>query len=396
VLGLHVALAPSIRPIDEDIAMPWSWKLIRIAEIDVYVHATFFMLIAWIALIHWNQSQNLAAVIEGVAFILALFACVVLHEFGHALTAARYGIRTRDITLLPIGGVARLERMPDVPLQELWVALAGPAVNVVIAVVLFAWLQASGAWEAVEGIGVTTGAFAERVMVANVILAVFNLLPAFPMDGGRALRAVLATRMEYTRATQVAAMVGQGMAIFFAFIGLLSNPMLIFIALFVWIGAGQEASVVQMKTALAGIPLRRAMLTHFRTLTPANTLGDAVDLLLTGSQQDFPVVANGRVEGMLTRSDLVKALPQRGRAALVADAMRDCPIAQGSEMLETVLGRLQGRDCHTIPVVERGALIGLVTMDNVGEFLMIHAAERGTANRAVSTEQSRRHSTSAS
>lgn len=355
--------------------MPWSWKLARIAGIDVYVHATFFMVIAWIALVHWNESQNLASVIEGVGFILALFACVVLHEFGHALTAARYGIRTRDITLLPIGGVARLERMPDVPVQELWVALAGPAVNVVIAIVLFAGLQVSGAWQAVEGISLTTGAFAERVMVANVFLALFNLLPAFPMDGGRALRAVLATRMEYTRATQRAAVVGQGMAIVFGFIGLMSNPMLIFIALFVWIGAAQEASMVQMKSALAGIPLRRAMLTHFRTLTPASTLGDAVDLLLTGSQQDFPVVADGRIQGMLTRSDLVKALPQRGRGALVADSMRECPVAQASEMLETVLGRLQGRDCHTLPVLDQGVLIGLVTMDNVGELLMIHAAE---------------------
>ena len=255
-------------------------------------------------------------------------------------------------------------------------ALAGPAVNVVIAILLFVWLQASGAWESVDRIGVTTGAFAERVMVANVFLAGFNLLPAFPMDGGRALRALLATRMEYTRATQRAAMIGQGMAILFGFIGLQGNPMLIFIALFVWIGAGQEASMVQMKSALAGIPLRRAMLTHFRTLTPTSTLGDAVDFLLTGSQQDFPVVANGRIEGMLTRSDLVKALPRSGRTAPVADNMRECPTAEASEMLETVLGRLQGRDCHTIPVLEHGALIGLVTMDNVGEFLMIQAAER--------------------
>ena len=357
--------------------MPWSWKLVRIAGIDVYVHATFFMVIAWIALLHWNESQRLAAVIEGVGFILALFACVVAHEFGHALTAARYGIRTRDITLLPIGGLARLERIPEVPVQELWVALAGPAVNMVIAILLFGWLQASGVWQSVDRIGVTMGAFGERVMLANVLLAGFNLLPAFPMDGGRALRALLATRMEYTRATQRAAMVGQGMAILFGFIGLQSNPFLIFIALFVWIGAGQEASLVQMKSALAGIPLRRAMLTYFRTLTPASTLGDAVDLLLTGSQQDFPVVVNGRIEGMLTRSDLVKALAQRGRQARVADSMRACPTAEASEMLETVFGRLQSRECHTIPVLEQGALIGLVTMDNVGEFLMIHAAESG-------------------
>ena len=357
--------------------MPWSWKLVRIAGIDVYVHATFFMVVAWIALIHWNEGQSLAAVVEGVGFILTLFACVVLHEFGHALTAARYGIRTKDITLRPIGGVARLERMPDVPVQELWVALAGPAVNLVIAILLFGWLRASGAWHAVDRIGLATGAFAERVMLANVVLAGFNLLPAFPMDGGRALRALLATRMEYTRATQRAATIGQGMAILFGFVGLQGNPILIFIALFVWIGAGQEASIVQMKSALAGIPLRRAMLTHFRTLAPTSTLGDAVEFLLTGSQQDFPVVANGRIEGMLTRSDLVTALTQRGRTATVADNMRECPTAEASEMLETVLGRLQGRDCHTIPVLEHGALIGLVTMDNVGEFLMVHAAERG-------------------
>ena len=334
-----------------NVVMPWSWKLARIAGIDVYVHATFFMVVAWIALIHWNESQRVRRVVEGVGFILALFACVVLHEFGHALTAARYGIRTRDITLLPIGGLARLERMPDVPIQELWVALAGPAVNVVIALLLFGWLQASGAWESVDRIGVATGAFAERVMVANVFLAGFNLLPAFPMDGGRALRALLATRMEYTRATQRAAMIGQGMAILFGFIGLQGNPMLIFIALFVWIGAGQEASVVQMKSALAGIPLRRAMLTHFRTLTPASTLGDAVDLLLTGSQQDFPVVSKRAGRG---HADAKR--PGHGVDAKREKCARRRPYARSARRprrrrcSRRCSARLQGRDCHTVPI----------------------------------------------
>ncbi len=356
--------------------MTWSWKLARIAGIDVFVHATFFMLVAWIGLLYWNQSQSAAAVAEGVGYILALFSCVVLHEFGHALTAARYGIKTRDITLLPIGGVARLERMPDDPAQELRVALAGPAVNVVIAAILFVGLQLSGGMESVDRLGVATGGFIERVMFANLFLVGFNLLPAFPMDGGRALRALLATRMEYTRATQRAAWIGQAMAILFAFVGLLGNPMLIFIALFVWIGAGQEASMVQMKSALAGIPVRRAMLTEFRTLTPASTLGDAADLVLTGSQQDFPVVIDGRVAGILTRSNLLEALPRRGRDGSVGDSMsRECATADPSEMLEAVLARLQSRNCRTMAVVDRGALIGLVTMDNVGEFLMIQAAE---------------------
>jgi Zn-dependent protease len=320
-----------------------------------------------------------------VGFILVLFACVVLHEYGHALTARRYGIRTRDITLLPIGGVARLERMPEEPLQELWVALAGPAVNVAIGLLLFGWLQGSGQWQSVDELGVARGGFVQRVMVANVLLAGFNLLPAFPMDGGRALRALLATRMEYTRATQRAAVIGQGMAILFGFFGLQGNPMLIFIAFFVWIGAGQEASMVQMKSALAGIPVRRAMLTYFRTLTPTSTLGDAADLVLSGSQQDFPVMDDGRLEGVLTRSDLLKALTRSGRDAAVGDNMkRDCPTADTSEMLETVLARVRGRDCHTVPIMERGILVGLVTMDNVGEFLMIQAAERKSSVAAVS------------
>jgi Zn-dependent protease len=357
--------------------MTWSWKLARIAGIDVYMHATFLMAIAWIAVLYWNESQTVAAVIEGVGFLLALFTCVVLHEFGHALTARRYGIRTRDITLLPIGGVARLERMPEEPAQELWVALAGPAVNVAIALLLFGWLQASGDWQPIDRMGVARGAFIERVMLANVFLTLFNLLPAFPMDGGRALRALLATRMEYTRATQSAASIGQGMAILFGFIGLQGNPMLIFIALFVWIGAGQEASMVQMKMALAGIPVRRAMLTDFRTLTPANTLGDAADLVLTGSQQDFPVVTGGRLDGILTRSDLLTALARNGREASVGENMRrECATADAGEMLEAVLARLQGRSCLTVPVTDRGAMIGLVTMDNIGEFLMIQAAEK--------------------
>ena len=357
--------------------MTWSWKLARVAGIDVYMHATFLMLIAWIAFVHWTEGRTVAAVIEGVGFILALFTCVVLHEFGHALTARRYGIKTRDITLLPIGGLARLERMPDEPRQELWVALAGPAVNVGIALLLFGWLRASGAWEAIDQLGVTRGSFLERVMMANVFLVGFNLLPAFPMDGGRVLRAALAMRMEYTQATARAAAIGQGMAILFAFVGLLANPVLIFIAFFVWIGAAQEASMVQMKSALAGIPVRRAMLTHFRTLTPANTLGDAVDLVLSGSQQDFPVVQDGYLRGILTRADLLAALTSRGRNAPAADAMRrECPVTTPVEMLETALARLRGHDCHTMPVTEGGLLVGLVTMDNVGEFLLIQAAEK--------------------
>ena len=227
--------------------MKWSWKIGEFAGIGVYMHATFLLLLGWVAFVHWQDSQSLGAVVSGLAFILALFLCVVAHEYGHALTARRYGIKTREITLLPIGGVARLERMPDDPRQELWVALAGPAVNVVIAGALFAWLVVTGGLVPLDQMAVGRGSFFERLMIVNVFLAGFNMLPAFPMDGGRVLRAVLAQRMEYTRATQTAANVGQGMAFLFGFAGLFGNPMLLFIALFVWIGAAQESTAVQMK-----------------------------------------------------------------------------------------------------------------------------------------------------
>lgn len=357
--------------------MKWSWKLGRFAGIEVYMHATFLLLIGWVALTHWLEGRSLAAVLSGVGFILALFACVVLHEYGHAITARKYGIKTRDITLYPIGGVARLERMPDDPRQELWVALAGPAVNVVIAAVLFIWLSVTGGLEPLSQLSVASGSFLERLMLVNISLVLFNMIPAFPMDGGRVLRALLAMRMEYTQATQIAAFLGQGLAFLFGFIGLFTNPFLLFIAFFVWIGAAQEASMVQMKSALGGIPVSRAMLTDFRTLSPHDSLARAIELILTGSQQDFPVVDNGRVAGVLTRGDLLSAVAQRGQGTLVADVMRrEFQIADSFEMLETAFTRLQECECHTLPVTHHGQLVGLVTMDNVGELLMIQAALR--------------------
>jgi Zn-dependent protease len=258
--------------------MKWSWKLGEVAGIGVHIHATFLLLLAWVALAHWLEERSLVLVLEGVAFILVLFACVLLHELAHALTAKRYGIKTRDITLLPIGGMAQLERIPDDPKQEVWVTLAGSAVNVVIALVLFAWLQLTGGMEPLNKLSVTGGSFLMRLMTVNVFLVAFNMLPAFPMDGGRVLRALLAMRMEYTKATQIAAYLGQGLAFLFGFIGLLTNPFLVFIALFVWIGAAQEASMAQIRSALEGIPVARAMLTEFHTLTSHDSLARAVDL----------------------------------------------------------------------------------------------------------------------
>lgn len=358
--------------------MKWSWKIGEYAGIGVYIHATFLLIIGYFALTHW-KSGGVGAALSGVLFILVLFVCIVLHEFGHALTARRYGIATRDITLLPIGGVARLERMPDAPWQELWVALAGPAVNVVISLTLTTWLVLTGQWGTLNQVAfdqLTFRSFLPVLMAVNLILAGFNMLPAFPMDGGRVLRALLAMRMDYLRATQVASRLGQGMAFLFGLIGLYSwNPFLLFVALFVWMGAQQEASLVGMRSALAGIQVSHSMVTKFRTLSPYDSLGQAVDEILAGSQQDFPVVENDRVVGVLTRADLLVALAKQGLSASVFSVMRrDFQMVEATEMLELAFVRLQQCKCRTMPVVQNGRLSGLLTMENVAEFIRIHSA----------------------
>lgn len=355
--------------------MKWSWKIGTVAGIGLYVHGTFLLLLAWVGLTRWIGGGTIAAAVAGVVFVLALFACVVLHELGHALTAQRFGIQTRDITLLPIGGVSRLERIPDDPRQEVAVALAGPAVNVVIAVALYLWLALTQTLQPLAALSATGGPVLEQLLVVNVSLAAFNLLPAFPMDGGRVLRALLALRMDYTRATQLAAHVGQAMALLFGFVGLFANPFLLFIALFVWIGAAQEASMVQIRSALGGIPVSRAMLTNFQKLSPGESARRVLDLVLSGPQQDFPVVEDGRVVGVLLRSDVLQALAQRGQDWRVGDIMRrDFQVVDAGEMLDTAFARLQTCACHALPVTSRGALVGLLTMDNLGEFLMIQSA----------------------
>ncbi len=256
--------------------MKWSWKVGEVAGIGIFIHWTFPLIIGWVILNGVGQGETAPQLALAVALVLAIFVCVVLHELGHALTAKRFGVRTRDITLLPIGGVARLERIPEDPAQEFWIAIAGPAVNVVIAAVLFMVVLAlGGAWYFGFDLALTPVAFLENLLLINVFLVLFNLLPAFPMDGGRVLRAVIAHFSgDYVGATQIAANVGQMMAILFGIVGLFGGgPFLIFIALFVYLGAQEEAHMVQMRSLVRGVPVREAMMTRIRSLRPRHACG---------------------------------------------------------------------------------------------------------------------------
>ena len=358
--------------------MKWSYKIAQIAGIKVQVHLTFVIIVVWFALAYWQLKGTLIGVLEGVAFILALFFCVLLHELGHALTAGKFGIKTRNITLLPIGGVAAIEKNPDDPRQEILIALAGPAVSLGIALLLWLYLLVTARLVPVDELGVAGGYFLQRLMIVNILIAMFNLVPAFPMDGGRVLRALLSLRMEATTATRLAAGVGQFMAILFAVLGLMYNPFLFLIAVFIWFGATAEASSAMVRHALSDALASQAMLTDFKTLAPTDPLARAIKLTLSGSQKDFPVLDGSKVIGVLPQSELLRGLHEAGDQLAVIDFMLNEVVdVKPDDHMERILGLLQGKPHGLVTVSENGRLKGIINLDNTIELLRIQAAMEG-------------------
>src|SRR4051795_12699336 len=347
--------------------MLWSLPIARIAGTVVSVHITFLLFLVWIAGTHWRLGGQ-AAALDGVIFIVLLFACVVAHEFGHILAARRYGIRTPDVTLWPIGGVASLERIPDNASAELVVGLGGAAVHVVIAAVLIALMGAAPDSAAMTALENPRAGLIPRLAAANIFLVVFNLIPAFPMDGGRVLRALIAMRAGRTEATRIAARIGQGAAFAFALLGLFTNPMLIVIGLFIYLAATAEAQHVAFNDGNHDLPVSAAMVSAVESLAPAATLDDAVDLMLRTSQKEFPVLdGSGRPRGLLTREGLIVALRQGGPTTPVLDVMaRDLPATTLSEPFDTALARLNQSKAPALFILDTdGQLVGLLTPENV-------------------------------
>jgi Zn-dependent protease/CBS domain-containing protein len=352
----------------------WSFRLLTLAGIRIEVHVTFLLMVAGLAIFQSGTTPPLLTVGE----LLLLFLCVVLHELGHALAARRYGIQTREIILLPIGGVARLERMPEKPIQEVVVALAGPGVNVILATGLAATLVAMGVTPE-QAIERADNGLLEFLLFANIAMLLFNLVPAFPMDGGRVLRALLAMTMPYARATRIAAQVGQGFALLFAVFGVfvLRSPVMVFIALFVFMAAGEERALVQTRASLAGMPVSAAMVTAFMSIETRHELQHAADLMLAGDQQDFPVLEGGRYLGMLTRAELIRGLREEGPSAPVGRIVHvDVEPIDAAWPLEKALQVMRAGRLAAVPVVMRGQLVGLLTLENVSELLMVQEARQ--------------------
>ncbi len=367
--------------------MKWSWRIGRVAGIDLYVHVTFLVLLGYVAYQAYRTRGLWVDAYGAVLFVLAFFGVVLLHELGHCLTARAYGIGTHDITLLPIGGLARLERMPEKPAQELWIALAGPAVNVLLGAGLYLILRAPATGELLRGVRLVGGELLVNLFYANALMAIFNLLPAFPMDGGRVLRALLAMRRDYARATRTAATVGQALAWALGAIALFTHHwLLLVIAVFVVLGAEAEADFVRTKSTLAAGRVADVMVREFRVLTPEAPLSQAVQHALAGFQQDFPVVEGDRVVGVLTRRRLLAGLNSAGPEGRVRDFMlRDFRTAFAWESTAEAFQRLQDCDCRALPVLQHGRLVGLLSADTLGEYVLMRAALQSSPARSDAT-----------
>jgi len=305
----------------------------------------------------------------------------VLHELGHAIAARRYGIKTPDITVLPIGGLARLSRMPDKPSEEIVIAIAGPLVNVVIAAVLFLLLGAPD-MRALRHMGDPTYDLLAQVAAANVWLVLFNLIPAFPMDGGRVFRALLALRLERRRATEIAARIGQGFAVLMALWALYHGPfILLLIAFFVFIAAQSESGDVGLMESARHVPVDNAMIRVFETLGPQASVDDAADALIRTTQHEFPIVdGGGFLRGILTRESMIRAMKSLGPATPVIEVMtKDIPTIRSGQSLDLGLRQMRDGQSPFLGVIDdSGRLVGYINRENLAEMMMLGGAERRT------------------
>ena len=364
-----------------------SFKIGRAFGIDIMVHWTFLFLLIFFAGYGYVQGGNLTGALMMTALILALFAFVLLHEYGHALVAQRLGTEIQDITLLPLGGLARMKSLPERPADEVKIALAGPLVNVAIAIILggVAYLGFGSApiqMVDIHGPGITPGSVIAYLAMINAILAGFNLLPAFPMDGGRVLRGLLATRFGAVRATEVASGVGKAFALLFFFYGLLGgNFILVLIAVFIFFGAGTETQMVRQRETMRDLSVADVMGTERRTetVTPYHTFGQVLDSVVHGYQEDFPVVEeDGRMVGMLTRKEILLAAHSPERFGTVRGLMlTEFPtISPQAGLLEEGYRLLEESGLRAIPVVEDGKLAGMLTLEDIGQAGLLKQSQK--------------------
>ena len=361
--------------------MGGSFKIGRVFGIDVKVHWSFFLLLAFFGFVGFRDSGSAVSALVTIGIVVALFFCVLLHEYGHSLVARRLGSEVQDITLLPIGGLARMKTLPERPVDEVKVAVAGPLVNVVLAPVFFGLALLFGGSLSVptnifSGVGSVGQVFAYLGLI-NVALVVFNMIPAFPMDGGRVLRGLLATRLGPVRATEISSTVGQGFAILFIVFGFLSNNFLLaLVGFFVFLGASGESQMVRQREQMRGLAVADVMGTKRRTetVTPYHNFGQLLDAVIHGYQEDFPVVdEDGELVGIITRKEIMAAAHSPERYSSVRDLMKtEFPtISPDADLFTDGYRVLQESGLRALPVVKDGNLVGMLTTDDVGQAALL-------------------------
>ena len=363
-----------------------SLKLFSLRGIDVRLHFTFPLILLWAAFQFGATGGNVSSALFGVVVISLLFVLVTLHEFGHSFAAMHYGVPVKQIVLSPIGGVAQLQRIPDNPVQEFVISIAGPAVNFVIAVVmaLFIPLLGLGVTDFVTALsgtaGLTITAVFAYIFTYNIFLALFNLIPAFPLDGGRVFRSLLAMKLDYGQATNIAAAVGKALAVMMGLYGLSNGGIfMVFIAIFIFTSAGQEAKMVKHRVSLKGFTVHDVYSTSAYTLTPYHRLDQAVQLMMMSGQSSFPVVNNDTLEGFITRRDLSAAMKNRGGHTWANMIMRqDIAPLSPSLPLEEAQKRMMVEELDALPVVENGLYLGLLTHWNMNQVAQWQAGNKNT------------------
>jgi Zn-dependent protease/predicted transcriptional regulator len=349
----------------------------KVAGIDIHIHWTFSLLIIWIIYSNMRAGLDATQVTWSVVFVLSLFICVTLDELGHALAARRYGIKTKDITLYPIGGVAQLEKMPEKPKQELAVAMAGPAVNFIIALLLSPVILRSdlSAEQTAKVLIIDAHNFLPMLGMLNITLAVFNLIPAFPMDGGRVLRALLAMKLNRVKATQIAAGIGKLLAFGFIVMGFYSNPFLIFIGLFIIMGASAEEQMVTTQQLIVELTARNAMMTNFIRLEKEDPISKAINLLLDGQAKNFLIIDQGTPYGIIDRNDIIRGIKEFDESQSVQHiAQKDLTIVDSTTPLNDVFMEFRRKRTPLILVMDHNQLVGIIDTDNIAELIMIHQA----------------------
>jgi Zn-dependent protease len=365
--------------------MRWSFRILQVGETQVRLHITLLLFMLWYGWEGW-QFGGRSGAIEEVVFLSLLFLSVLLHEFGHIFAARHYAIPTPEILLTPIGGIARIARMPEKPIQELVVALAGPAVTLLIILAIGLWLNASGHFNQVRTPAFVEGSLLQSLFWTNVILLAFNMIPAFPMDGGRVLRAAMASRLGLLKATQIAARVGQALALGFAYLGIQYSPMLLLIAVFIFFGAEAEFAAIRSRQVGKELTAERLTVFGVQALPPETTIEEAIRYLTTVDQRAFPIVnADGRLLGTLTRDDLLQGVARHGLAAPVTATMQppvgDLMIPVGFPF-EGTLQRLFASGREALPVVDAdGRFVGMVTRDHTTDVLLVRPAQFDHARR---------------